>query len=211
MEIYPKTFHYFQAKEKEKKEAIQLLKRKLQILKKLDYIKENTLTKKGEFASYIYGYELPLTEIYNQRFLDRVEPIELNILISSLVFEPRKGQRLHPLSRTCKKIKEKTEEITQFIHNLEKRYRISPLSKGFYSHITSAIEAYTRGADFSRVRDFVDIDEGELVRFFHMTIQILRKLYSCPVIEDILKETISKSIRSINKDIIDAEKQIELG
>lgn len=210
IEIYPKTFHYFQVREKEKREAIQLLKRKLQILKELNYIRGDTLTKKGEFASYLYGYELPLTEAYNQRFLDRFNPVELNILISSLVFEPKKGQRSPPLSKTSKRIREKTEEIAKSIHNLEKKHRIWPLSKDFYFHITPAVEAYTKGADFSKVRDLTDIDEGELVRSFRMTIQILRELYSCSVIEDTLKKIISKSIYSINRDIIDAEKQIEL-
>ncbi len=210
VEIYPKTFHYFQVREKEKREAIQLLRKKLQILKELNYIKEDTLTKKGEFASYLYGYELPLTELYSQKFLDRFNPIELNILISSLVFEPRKGQRLPPLSRTSKKIREKTEEIIKSLHNLEKRYRIWPLSKGFYFHITPAVEAFTKGADFSKVRDLTDIDEGEIVRFFRMMIQILRELYSSSVVEDTLKEIISKSIHSINRDIIDAQRQIEL-
>ena len=209
LNVYQKTFHYFQSNTKERKEQALLLERKLQLLKKLNYISEGRLTKKGEFASYLYGYELPLTEIYNQGFLDKLNSIESNIVISSLVFEPRKGQPLPPLSKTCKRIKIDLEKVIGFIHNLERRYKIWPLSKNFYFHITPLIEAYTKGEDFSKISDLTNIDEGELVRFFRMTIQILREIYSCPLIKDNLKEVISKSIDSINRDIVDAERQLQ--
>jgi superfamily II RNA helicase len=128
-----------------------------------------------------------------------------------LVFEPRVGQRLPSLSRTSKRIREKTEEIIKSIYNLERKYRISPISKNFYFHITPAIEAYSRGEDFSKIRELTDIDEGELVRFLRMTIQILREIYVCPVIKDSFKDIILKSINSINRDIVDAERQLRLG
>jgi len=210
-QIYLKSFHYFQSKEKEKREALLLIERKLKLLKLLNYIKEDNLTEEGEIASYIYGYELPLTQIYKNGILDKLNPVELNILISSLVFEPRKGESLPSLSKTAKRIKTKTSEIINSIHNLEKKYKIQPLSKNFYFHITPAIEAYSKGVDFSKARDLTDIDEGELVRVFRATIQILREFYSCPLIKDDLRELILKSINSINRDIIDAQKQLRQG
>ncbi len=60
-EIYPLSFHYFQAKKKFRKRAIDLLRSKVVILKELGYIRKNTLTEKGRFAAKILVYLLSLS------------------------------------------------------------------------------------------------------------------------------------------------------
>ena len=68
-----------------------------------------------------------------------------------------------------------------------------------------------RGDDFSRVLQFTDTDEGEIVRYFRMTIQILREINDSAVSSHILKDRIANAIRLINRDIVDAEKQLREG
>jgi superfamily II RNA helicase len=53
-----------------------------------------------------------------------------------------------------------------------------------------------------------DTDEGEVVRYFRMAIQILREIRESAVCSQVLKERITETIRVMNRDVVDAEKQL---
>jgi superfamily II RNA helicase len=210
-ETYPLSFHYFQSNAKERKEAEGLLGRKVDLLNKMGYIADGKLTDKGHLASYLYGYELPLVELYHQGYLEQLSAIGLNILISSLVFEPRKNQESPKLSRTAKGVKEVARINSHHIFRLEKKFRVYPYSKKPYFHAAPAIEAFSKGINFSRLYTITDIDEGELVRIFRMVIQVLRELCQAPTITDELRQKAKRAIDLINRDFIDAEKELRKG
>ncbi len=54
-DIYPLSFHYFQAKKQLRKKAVELLRNKVKILKELGDIRKNSLTEKGRFAGAARG------------------------------------------------------------------------------------------------------------------------------------------------------------
>jgi superfamily II RNA helicase len=54
-------------------------------------------------------------------------------------------------------------------------------------------------------------DEGELVRYFRMIIQILRQLRNIPFISASFKQNIQEALVMINRDEVDAEKQLREG
>ena len=209
--IYPRSLHYFQSDGKERKKAQRLLMRKVDLLKEIGYIAGGELTEKGHLASYLYGYELPLTELYQQGYLDELSTIGLNILISSLVFESRRNQAMPKLSRTAKDIKKVAQLNSIHIFNLEKKFKVGVYSKRSHFHAAPAIEAFSNGMDFSKLYLLTDIDEGELVRVFRMVIQVLRELYQAPTIRDTLRQKAGRAIELINRDVIDAEKQLREG
>lgn len=210
-ETYPLSFHYFQSNARGRREAEELLGRKVDLLKKMDYIAKGELTEKGRLASYLYGYELPLVELYHQGYLEQLSPIGLSILISSLVFEPRKNQASPKLSRTAKRIKEVARINSHHIFRLEKRFKVLPYSKRPHFHAAPAIEAFSKGMDFSELYTITDIAEGELVRVFRMVIQVLRELCQAPTITDELRQKAKRAIDLINRDFIDAEKELRKG
>jgi superfamily II RNA helicase len=70
------------------------------------------------------------------------------------------------------------------------------------------MEAWLRGTNFSKILEFTDTDEGEVVRYFRMSVQILREIRDSPISSYILKEKIKETIRVLNRDIVDAEKQL---
>ena len=86
-DIYPHSFHYFQSNTKERQANINLMKTKVRLLKDWGYISRNKLTEKGLFASQVYGYELNLAELYEQRILEQLDEFQLGLLAVSLVFE----------------------------------------------------------------------------------------------------------------------------
>ncbi|RKY33268.1 MAG: hypothetical protein DRP74_00075 [Candidatus Omnitrophota bacterium] len=206
--IYPLSLHNFQSRKHEQKEALRLLGAKLNLLQNLNYIQGHSLTDKGRFAKAVYGYELMLAELYEQNLLEYLDEFGLGVLVAAIVFEPRKNQNMQKLSKTGRKIRRVCEEIYAGIKRREAKYRIYPFSKQPYFHLSSCIEAWLRGTDFEKILRFTDTDEGELIRYFRMAIQILREMLQAPVISPVLKERVKETIRVINRDLVDAEKQL---
>jgi superfamily II RNA helicase len=206
-EIYPLSFHYFQANKHSRKKALDLLYNKVRLLKDLGYIKNNDLTKKGVFASKIYGYELSLAELYERGILDNLSETELGLLCIGLVFEPRKISILPKLSRTARSLKNITDSVLDNIEKFERKLKIRPFSKRYYFHLSPCLEAWIRNENFDNILRYTDSDEGEIIRYFRMAVQILRELMDTPCSEE-FKEKALRLIRIIYRDIIDAEKQL---
>lgn len=210
--IYPHSLHYYQSKKHDQKEALRLLDAKLRLLKELGYIHDNALTHKGLFAKTVYGYELILAELYEENILEQLDEFGLGVVAAAVVFEPRKNQAM-PLgiSKGSRHIKRTCEEIYDKIKEKERRYKIYPFSKLPYFHLCSAMEAWLRGTNFEKTLQLTDTDEGELVRYFRMSVQILREISEAKVASYILKDKIKETIRVINRDVVDAEKQLREG
>ncbi|MDI6606190.1 MAG: hypothetical protein QME65_03495 [Candidatus Omnitrophota bacterium] len=166
------------------------------------------MTDKGQFAKNVYGYELILAELYDQGTLERLDEFGLGIISVAAVFEPRKNQCLPLLSKKSRQIKATCQELYERIQHKERRYRIYPFSKTPYFHLSSSIEAWLRGSTFDKILRLSDTDEGEVIRYFRMSVQILREINEAKVVSHILKEKIKETIRVINRDLVDAEKQL---
>ncbi|MDD5129858.1 MAG: DEAD/DEAH box helicase [Candidatus Omnitrophica bacterium] len=210
--IYPLSLHYYQSRKNEQKQALNLLEAKLRLLKDLGYIYDGKLTDKGRFAKTVYGYELVLAELYADNILEQLDEFGLGVVAASVVFEPRKNQRMPTgISKSTQHLKRTCEETYDRIKNKERRYKIYPFSKLPYFHLCSSMEAWLRGTNFDKTLQFSDCDEGEIVRYFRMSVQVLREISQAPVASYLLKDKIKETIRVINRDIVDAEKQLREG
>lgn len=209
-EIYPLSLHCFQQKPRRKQIAREMLEAKVNLLKRLGYLQEGNLTFKGRFASTLYGYELSLTEIYAQNLLDELSEIELGILACALVYEPRKADRPPKLTRNVRRLKEVADQTTKHIQRLEERFRIWPQSKSYFFHLAEASQAWMNGCEFHKLGQYSSVDEGELVRYFRMAMQVLREIQHAPITVPRLKEKIKNLLYVFNRDVIDAEKQLRM-
>ncbi len=210
-EIYPSTLHYSQSSKKSRRNALILMHSKTKLLKAMGYIENGRLTYKGEFASQVYGYELPITELFSSRILEKLSSIDLNIVLSSLVFEPRKNQLHIKLRSPILKIHKTISPLIDSIIKTERKYKIHPLSKKPFFNLAQAIESWSAGEDFLKLKALTSTDEGEIIRYFRMVIQILRQLRDIPFISPSFKQRIQESINMINRDEVDAEKQLREG
>ncbi len=206
-DIYPLSFHYFQAGKQFRRKAMDLLHSKVTILKELGYIRKNQLTEKGRFASKIYGYEISLSELYEKGVLENLSEIELGILSVALIFEPRKGSTMPGLGKNARTLRNITDEMVARIQRIEKKLKIKPLSKIYYYHLSPCIEAWMKNEEFDKLLRYTDADEGEIIRNFRMAIQILREILDTPATKE-FKDKVQKAIYLINRGIIDAEKQL---
>ncbi len=209
--IYPLTLHYHQTKKQEQREALRLIQSKLDLLKEMKYIEHGALTLKGLFAKTVYGYEFFLAELYGNNVFEQLDEFELGIVAAAAVFEPRRNQEMIAISKNARRIKIVAEETYALIKDKEYKYRIYPQSKPAFFHLSQAIEAWLRGTEFSKLVQYTDTDEGEIVRYFRMTIQVLREIHDNPVASLLLKTRIKETIRIINRGVVDAKKQLTEG
>ena len=100
-----------------------------------------------------------------------------------------------------------TDRVLEIIEKSEKRLSIRPFSKKYYYHLSPCLEAWIRNESFDNILRYTDSDEGEIIRYFRMTVQILRELLDTPCSPEFKSKT-TKLMHFINRDIIDAEKQL---
>ncbi len=208
LKIYPRSFHYFQSNKKGRQKGVAVIERKLGLLRELGHLDKETLTVKGQFASWMYGYELLLSEMLQDGTLETLNDVRLSCLLSALVFEPRKNQRMDELPHPLAGIEKKALQCLRRVHAKEAAHKIYPPTKLPHFHLGAALEAWMGGAPFHELGRHTDVDEGEIIRYFRMVIQLLRQLKQAPQVSDKLREIAKEAITKINRDLVDAEKQL---
>ncbi|MFH1995897.1 MAG: DEAD/DEAH box helicase [Candidatus Omnitrophota bacterium] len=208
-DIYLRSLHCFQRGKQAHGKALDKIRSKVNILKKLGYIANSAITEKGAFASKIYGYELPLAELRDGGFLEHLSAEEFGILALALVYEPRKNLAETGIPRRARKLKMATDSLLRPIYRLEKSFANLSTSKTLSYQLSTALEYWMGGSDFQRILSHTDADEGGVIRYFRMTIQILREVLDANISDEV-KGRIKKTLSLINRDIVDAERQLRL-
>jgi superfamily II RNA helicase len=208
IDIYPRSLHYFQSNRKGRMKGAAAIEKKLVLLKELGYLGDTGLTEKGQFASWMYGYELLLSELLQEGYLETLDEVKLSVLLSALVFEPRKKQEAPSLPNHLTSIEKKALGALRRIHLKEAAHKVYPYTKHPHFHLARAIEAWLGGTAFADLGKYTDVDEGEIIRYFRMVIQLLRQLKQAPRVSAHLRETAKGALLKINRDLVDAEKQL---
>ncbi|MBI3315859.1 MAG: DEAD/DEAH box helicase [Candidatus Omnitrophica bacterium] len=208
IEIYPRSFHFYQSNKHGREKGAAAIIKKLSLLRGLGHLAEERLSQKGEFASWMYGYELLLSEMLEDGYLEKLNETQLSVLLSALVFEPRKNQVARELPPHLSNLAKKAHHHLRGIHFKESAHKIFPLTKLPHFHLARAVEAWVGGCQFKDLERHTDVDEGEIIRYFRMVIQLLRQLRQAPQVSDQLRETAKRAAFKINRDLVDAEKQL---
>jgi len=211
LDIFPKTLYAFQTSGSRREAGLELMRRKLALLTSLGYLTEAGLTAKGEFGSWLYGYELLLGELHEAGSLHALDPVTLAVLLVAVVYEPRPGRPTPAPHRMSKRLARLCQAPLHRIHQAERTFRIAPRSKAPAFGLSSAMEAWMHKQPFERLTKQTDIDEGEIVRYFRMTVQLLRQLQEDPASDSALQAAARTARERINRDVIDAEAQLRLG
>jgi len=217
LEIYPRSFHFFQSSKRKRDEGLDLLKNKLALLQEMGYITDQgttetqgILTVKGEFAASVFGFELLLTEMYTDGALEQLDEAKLNVFLAGLIFEPRKNDEAPRLGKDHGELLKLTQHYHRMIHKWESNFRVTPHTKPPYFHLARPIEAWTQGKDFDKICQLTSEDEGSLVRYIRMVIQLLREIANAPHASEGLKAKARRARDLIDRDVVDAEKQLRV-
>ena len=211
LNVFPQTLYYFQTSGARRQMGLELMERKLDLLESMGYITRTSLTPKGEFGAWVYGYELLLTELYSAGRFAELDALALATLVAAIVYEPRPRMGPPKSSRVSKRLAELCREPLARIHKEETRFRIAQKTKAPAFHLAHAVDAWMSKAPFDRLTKLCDVDEGEIVRYFRMSVQLLRELSESPAADEQLRATAQKAFYRINRDVIDAEAQLRLG
>ncbi len=208
-DVYPRSFHYFQHSGQIRQKGLSLMENKLKLLNLLGHLGEKgQLTAKGEFASSVFGYELMLSELQEEGYLEKLDDSLLAVLMSGLICEPRKGDHPPHLTGKIEKVRHQAEHMHRKIHKLESQLRIHPYTKHPHFNQALAVEAWVQGAQFDKIFRLTQADEGEIVRHFRMIIQLLRELEHAHSTSEELRARAHRVRMKINRDVVDAEKQL---
>ena len=211
VELFPETLYYFQTSGARRQAGLDLMLRKLELLRLLGYLTPTALTPKGEFGAWLYGHELLLTELHTAKRLAELSLLELALLACAIVFEPKPKIGAAKSHRVSKRLATLCAEPLSRIHKEEARLCITPRAKAPAFHLSLAMEAWPHQTPFAKLTRLCEVDEGEIVRYFRMAVQLLRQLSEAPAAEPSLRTTARKAWERVNRDVVDAEAQLRLG
>ncbi len=159
----------------------------------LDYNKEFVLTDKGIFARNIYSQEIPLTELFFNKSINKFSDLELLIVLAALVYEERRNDYF--MIKGCEKT---YGRIMQILKNtfLEKE-----LNKISLKRMINYVSCWANGGKFTELMKYTNLQEGDIIRFFRRLIDVLTQLRRATE-KDELKDRLDKLISLIDRDLV---------
>jgi len=219
MEAYDQSFAAFQAATGSKKKRDKIrnreqaaLRARLQILTDAGYVDQEGLLPRGRLACKINGYEIQVTELMFAGVLDEMDMHQLAATFTALVHEERRrdsapGSERNVLGSLSQDIE---KSIGRFV-NLELRAGFEqPIKQPSYA-IAAATDAWSRSASVEKVEYLAGQDGGDFVRTMRMAVQMMRQLRSALGRDYALYNRLGEAGVSINRDVVDAKRQFELG
>jgi len=188
------------------------MKKKLMLLRGLGYIKEGKLTPKGRYARNIQGYELQVTELLFRNVLVHLGEEELAMVFHAIVYESKKSDWHRPMhgDRT-KWIRKSAYKTVDDILVAEDSLDIEDRTKELDFRLQSAMHAWMKGCEWKDLEAHTSASDGDLVRYFRLTIQLLRNAFYALDREDPLRAKLRRTADQMNRDVVDAERQLRLG
>lgn len=210
-----KSFSNFMAKKRGARGfegKLEQMKKKLSVLRSLGYIREGALTPRGRFARQIQGYELQVTELFFRGALSHLSEEELCVLFHAVIYEAKKGDWARKFEHgRMRWLRKSAYKVVDAILHAEAQAEVEDRVKPLEFKLAGAVDAWARGGAWSDLEAHTGASDGDLVRFFRLTVQLLRNTqYALPK-EDPLRGKLRGGAARLNRDVVDAERQLRLG
>jgi len=187
------------------------IRARLKVLRDRHYIEDGELTRKGRFCAHVNGYEVPVTEAYEGGWLFRCDAVEAAMLFASIVYESRPKDASSAPTRKLKGIRVPfTLHMQAFAAEERDHGLVDPLRPPDFG-IAGPVQLWAEGADLDAVLDQTTLAAGDFVRVLRMTIQLLRQAAHALPSGDPCIPVLREAGRRIDRDDVDARRQLELG
>ena len=185
---------------------------RLKVLEELGYIEAQTLLPRGSTAAHIYGYEVQFTQLLFSGVFEKLTEDEINCLMVAIVSEPRKDGYFKRLKdeRLLDILYAVSSEIS-FIQQLEVKHKVTEITPMLEFRLCTAMLAWSRGCEFDQLEKYAHLDAGDFVRTFRLVIDQLRQIRRAMTTHTALVEKLNRCIEKINRDVVDAERQLRIG
>jgi len=198
-------------RERNRKRQMNLIQKKLAILRELDYIDDEGIRPKGKVAALINGYELQSTELLFSGLFDWLDPLQINLILAAVVFEARRSdlyRRLDP--KRLGEFRSDAQRCIDRIIALEREQGLRHTLQVPDFKIGSVVLAWCEGASMADLGQHTNASPGDLVRTFRLTIQLLRQIRKAMPSNPPLSEKLKQCITLLNRDEVDALRQLEV-
>ena len=188
------------------------MKRKLQVLRRLGYIKDRGLTTKGKFAKQIQGYELQVAELQFRGVLRELDETELAVLFCGITYESKKSDwHRKSDSPRFRWLRKTAYRAVDDILRAEDQENLEDPTKEPDFRLQSAVSAWAGGCTWEDLEGHTGASDGDLVRHFRLAIQLLRTTYHSVAADDPARPRLRGAVSRLNRDVVDAERQLRMG
>jgi superfamily II RNA helicase len=219
-EAWEKSFDHYQHRGKSAKardhnvrEQRRVIDAHLSFLEQLGYIeKPQTLTTKGKIARNLYGYEMQITEMLFAGTLENLPIDALAVVFVALIYEERRrGEPSHVPSRLHGNVRKNVSDLCRDLLRAEAEYQIEPPLKLPDWGLTAATVQWMQGGEFAELEKTTDVPLGDLCRTFRMALQLMRQVRRVIDPKWDLSARLEEAASMMNRDVVDAKRQLELG
>jgi len=218
LEAYDKSFAAFQAQKgtpaaraKKRAAARAALACRVQILRDAGYLGEKGLEPRGRLAQRINGYEIQATEILFSGVLEQMDMHQLAVTFASLIHEERRRVELRHARREQGPLMQAVTDAVRRFVAIELLQGVEQTIKEPDWGIGAAVDCWSRGGSVDDLERFAHTDAGDVVRTLRMAIQMMRQVRIAVGPGQQLAARLEEAVVSINRDVVDAKRQFELG
>ena len=188
------------------------IKRKLSVLRRMNYIRDGKLTPKGQFARQIQGYELQVSELLFRGVLKTLTEEELCAVFHAIVYEAKKADWARKFEHgRFRWLRKSAYGCVDDILRCEDSVELEDRTKNLDFKMAGAVFAWARGASWAELEAHTGASDGDLVRYFRLSLQLLRNTMHALPKEDPLRHRFRAAADRLNRDVVDAERQLRLG
>jgi superfamily II RNA helicase len=218
-EAWEKSFNQFQSRkgspkqqERNRKEQRRILDRHLEFLEETGYLEGDALTARGRIAKQINGYELQLTELLFSGALEDQPPKALAVVFVGLVFEERRrGETGFAPAKLFGNLRTRVQSEVHALSMRGAEYQLYTSIKRPDWGLTQVVAKWMDGAEFEELLEETDATPGDIVRNLRMAVQLMRQVRRAIDPQWDLRETLAIAMEKMNRDVVDARRQLELG
>jgi len=188
----------------------QTIRRRFDLLGGLGYVSGGKLTSKGRIAKHIFGYEIPVAELLFNGYFEKLNEIEMNILVASIVFEAKRSVWYRDGGRGAPLLVRAERMISRLVRR-ERRLGLPCLIKPLDVRLTSAVRAWSAGASFQELADHTSSSGGVLVRAFRLMLDLYRQIKRAMPEHAALIAKINRAVDLIDRAPVDPERELTGG
>ena len=177
------------------------------VLSQLGYLDNDFPNEKGILCSTIRAEnELYISEILLSGVLDNLTPSQLSAVICAVITEDLRGDVFpsQSISNEARKALNQIKNIRRKIAIVQRDYDIDT-EMYINSYYSPLIEMWVEGTTWEELSEMTESSEGDVVRIFKRTIDVLRQIANAQYINPQLNDTAKEAIKAILREPIDVD------
>jgi superfamily II RNA helicase len=214
---YDKSFAAFQAQKgtpatraKKKAAAHAALAARMQVLRDAGYLDDDGLLPRGKVAQRVNGYEIQVAELLFSGVLEQMDMHQLAATFTALIHEDRRRPDARSVREPGPLMQKANEAVRRFVAIETLQGIAQPIKEPDWS-IAAAVDCWSRGGSIEDLERLGHSDAGDVVRTLRMAIQMMRQVRMQVGKREQLGARLEEAVVAINRDVVDAKRQFELG